>query len=874
MKTKLHLRSALLIMFMALCMFISTFSINAEETSEAYPDNGIPVVYIDIDESQGTIEDMIASEDHSVYCYGTISIDVPEGFHYADFEEAVCESVSGLSMSIRGRGNSTWVRSQKKPFKVKLDTKTSIFGMAKNKHWALLANDNDPSLIRDRISAWLGDQMGFEFTPRGVPVDLVMRGNEYGEKYLGSYYFTETVRVDKNRLNIDELEEGDTEMPDITGGYLLQVGTQVKEGSPDRFYTKRGLLLATDTPSFDAEANLSDSRNEEDEDEETFAGPDLGDGYVNPVQQEYIQNHINDVEDVIYEEGTAYRELIDVSSAAKYWLFQDFCRNFDAWVTGSTYFYKKRDVDGATGKIFFGPLWDFDFAYDYGYTNTGHIDMFAWMKPMFRDKEEGGFADEIKKQWPSFRQSIIELIKDGGLIDQYYEETKLSAEADQLINHPEITDFDYLQAVTKLKDWIKGRLDWYDADFANTDNLVHKVWFMCDDQELDMKYIMDGKSADTPAEAPKKEGELFLGWYDEEGNNVGSSFTVTKDMVITAEFVPESEATPVEDIALRKDNDIILYSARFNMYQIGYEIVPPDAQDPRFEWVSQDESIASVDQDGLVTVHQPGTVVLSAIMENGNRRDFTLHIIEDGPLPVPESVSPKEETIRMKPGEQLPLYIDTDPSPAKINVYSYVSEDESVVTVDEYGVLRAGNCGQTKVKITATAYGADYYESNDFVTEVTVIVTEEEPEPEPEPVPVSYTVVSDSPASYEKGSKTPVVFTVTRSPEDESCFAHFQDVKLDGVLLKRDSDYTAVSGSTVITLNASMLETLKAGSHEITILFDDGETKAVLDVTEAEPEKKPAPDTSDHTQKGAWQITLPLSLLLFFTAFFFRRRYS
>ena len=41
-------------------------------------DNGLPVVYLNIDESRGTIEEMIQSGDHSVYCYGKLSIDVPE----------------------------------------------------------------------------------------------------------------------------------------------------------------------------------------------------------------------------------------------------------------------------------------------------------------------------------------------------------------------------------------------------------------------------------------------------------------------------------------------------------------------------------------------------------------------------------------------------------------------------------------------------------------------------------------------------------------------------------------------------------------------------------------------------------------------------
>ncbi len=43
-------------------------------------DHGIPVVYINIDESEETIDDMNSSPDHSVKCTGTVDIRVPEGY--------------------------------------------------------------------------------------------------------------------------------------------------------------------------------------------------------------------------------------------------------------------------------------------------------------------------------------------------------------------------------------------------------------------------------------------------------------------------------------------------------------------------------------------------------------------------------------------------------------------------------------------------------------------------------------------------------------------------------------------------------------------------------------------------------------------------
>jgi len=70
--------SRLITVFFLTCMMIlaslmNAGSIHAKEESPK-PDNGLPVVYLYIDESQGTIEDMLASKDHSVYCYGSFSV--------------------------------------------------------------------------------------------------------------------------------------------------------------------------------------------------------------------------------------------------------------------------------------------------------------------------------------------------------------------------------------------------------------------------------------------------------------------------------------------------------------------------------------------------------------------------------------------------------------------------------------------------------------------------------------------------------------------------------------------------------------------------------------------------------------------------------
>ena len=672
--------------------------------------NGIPVVYLNIDESRGTIEDMIVSPDHSAYCYGTLSIDVPEGFHYSDFEDLACESVEGLDMSIRGRGNSTWQRSAKKPFKIKLDKKADLFSLGSNKHWVLVANAFDETLIRDRITAWLGDKLGFPFTPRGVPVDVVITGEEYGTRYLGSYYLSENVRVDKNRIEIAELEEGDTDPDVITGGYVLQDAMQVREGSPDTFYTSRGVDWATHTPSFDTEEDSGGSEGgggggfgDGEDGEEAFVGSELGDAYKNNAQQEYIQNYIQEFEDVLFEGGIAYRDLMDVETAAKYWLVNIVSLNNDAYGTGSTYIYKDRDTDDGVSKIYWGPLWDFDFAWTHNMITTGFSYGHEWMKPLFYDRGEGGFVQELHKQWPVMKAALEELIADGGVIDGYYEETKASAEQNYAVLRPD-SDINYKDEVEKLKTWIRDRIDWVDENFYLLDDFVHKVTFIADGEVYRTDFKEDGGYLDGFENYPKKDGYYFLGWALEDGSYADGWTRAYDDLILTAKYVPDSEVTHGSEIAFARDNDVVQYNSHIYTYRIPYEVIPADAIDKSVEWSSSNEEFATVDEDGVVIYHGTGEVTLTAKLKYGGTRQFILKVT-DGDVPVAESISPVTDTISMAVGEQSPCEIVTSPSPSGNIDCVYESEDTGVVTVGDYGVLTAVGPGQTIVRIKAVPYG-------------------------------------------------------------------------------------------------------------------------------------------------------------------------
>ena len=100
---------------------------------------------------------------------------------------------------------------------------------------------------------------------------------------------------------------------------------------------------------------------------------------------------------------------------------------------------------------------------------------------------------------------------------------------------------------------------------------------------------------------------------------------------------------------------------------------------------------------------------------------------------------------------------------------------------------------------------------------------------ETQPIPSTGTelkiIAGDNPI-YNKASGSDVTITCNGD------FAKFTGIKVDGSVVD-SSNYTAVSGSTVLTLKASYLGTLTDGSHTITFVYTDGEANANLTVRTA-----------------------------------------
>ena len=332
--------------------------------------------------------------------------------------------------SIRGRGNSTW-GMPKKPYALKLDSKAEILGMPKHKRWVLLANWMDRTLMRNAVAFEIARATGLAWTPRGKFVEVVLNG-----EHKGTYYLCEQIKVDKNRVNITEMESTDISDDAITGGYLMELDTYFDE--VNKFKSAREEL-----PYMFKEP-----------DEETLVTEQL----------EYMQKYINDLEELLYTysrlSAHEYEEYMDVDSYIDFWFVQELADNEECWHPKSTYMHKDRG-----GKLTAGPVWDFDwgtFTSDApSYTIKGAL----YYNRLFLDK---AFKARVKERWTGLKPKF-DMIP--AFIEQESQRIKASADVNILMwpisseyNKDEKMTFD--EAIASMKNSYQAKLDWLDEQIS------------------------------------------------------------------------------------------------------------------------------------------------------------------------------------------------------------------------------------------------------------------------------------------------------------------------------------------------------------------------------------------------------------------------
>lgn len=371
----------------------------------------------------------------------------------------VSESGSELMQvptEIRGRGNSTWAMP-KKPYRLKLNTAASMFGMPAERDWALLANYADKSMVRNKLAMNLGERLGLAYNPRSRFVELY-----FNDAYQGVYQLFEHVKVGPNRVNVTKLNRNtDTAADAITGGYFLEADQQF--GEDVCWLTSMRVPICAKDPEY-VPADIANT------------------AHPSHAQFNYISGYVNAAEQAIATPGNAYAQYFDPDAMVNWYLVMELMKNHDAQINGmspnrvistsSVFLHKQRG-----GRLTFGPLWDFDIAagninYNGNDDPTGwYIRDSVWYAPLFAHSD---FGRRVFAKWCDLRSA--------GII------SGLGAEIDAIVAGIDRNAIDrnfrrwnilgtyvwpnafvgntYDEEVNYLKTWMTTRADWMNAEYV------------------------------------------------------------------------------------------------------------------------------------------------------------------------------------------------------------------------------------------------------------------------------------------------------------------------------------------------------------------------------------------------------------------------
>lgn len=132
-------------------------------------------------------------------------------------------------------------------------------------------------------------------------------------------------------------------------------------------------------------------------------------------------------------------------------------------------------------------------------------------------------------------------------------------------------------------------------------------------------------------------------------------------------------------------------------------VLPEDTTFKTVLWTSSDDSVATVDKDGIVTAVKPGKVKITATASDGSGATAVVDI--NVVCPITDLVVPEtEKTVNL--GESFNLEATVMPEMAYDKTVIYTSSDSSIASVDENGNVTANKLGEAV--ITATTADGEF----------------------------------------------------------------------------------------------------------------------------------------------------------------------
>ncbi|GIG38530.1 CotH kinase family protein [Cellulomonas phragmiteti] len=301
--------------------------------------------------------------------------------------------VTRAGYRLRGQSSRMF---DKKPYRLELwdndddDNDLPFFGMPAESDWVLRGPFADKSLVREALVLDLGRELGLH-TPRYRLVEVYVNDDARpvaADDYRGVYMLEETIKNQKNRLDLKKLNPADVTSPRVEGGYIVKFEWLAAE---------QPLIPCRGTTRCWSDLEVHD--------------PDD----LVPAQLDYIATYVGRVNDAIHSPGradptTGYPSLIDVDSFVDLVIVNELSRDMDAYYR-SQYFFKDRG-----GLLTAGPLWDFDLTFGVGgffqndqvsgwqYQQTRQNPPTDWFTVLMNDPS---FVNRVKVRWQELRRGAL-----------------------------------------------------------------------------------------------------------------------------------------------------------------------------------------------------------------------------------------------------------------------------------------------------------------------------------------------------------------------------------------------------------------------------------------------------------------------------------
>lgn len=370
-----------------------------------------------------------------IYTEGGVPITSKEYYlnaHMTLSEDVVTRApgdVLEADLQIKGRGNSTWHRWPKKPYRLKFNDKVSLLGEHKDRSWVLIANYADKSALRNHTALYLGKISNLDYTPSSHFVDLFLNG-----RYDGTYEVSEKIKISNHRVAVGD------------DGFLLEVDARApREEDSTYFYV----------------AHMTNPINIED--------PEVVNGDDN---YNYAYSWVATADAVLYSENFTdptygWRAYFDMDSFVDWYLINEITHNPDATMLYSCFMHFKRG-----GKIHMGPIWDFDLAFgNTDYWERGPYNYWIkksdWIIRMFKDP---AFKARVKERYDYFYSRKADIMREIDATAVYLKgsveenENRWHTFYEYVLPNYEIWG-SYMNEVQSVKQWLHLRMDWLKTEF-------------------------------------------------------------------------------------------------------------------------------------------------------------------------------------------------------------------------------------------------------------------------------------------------------------------------------------------------------------------------------------------------------------------------